>query len=108
MRKRGGQQRGQKGKKGRVKTGQESAVKQVFFDNPPKFRGQISPPKFGGYALSGDWGLEIILASQKIAIAEKSLHFQIAECELASFTTEVAENRQQRKPPKKRPKTAKK
>ena len=30
-------------------------VKQVFLDNPPpKFGGQISPPKFGGYGLSGE------------------------------------------------------
>ena len=32
----------------------ESTVKQVFFDNPPpKFRGQISPPKFGGLGCQG-------------------------------------------------------
>ena len=32
----------------------ESMVKQMFFDDPPpRFRGLISPPKFGGYGLSG-------------------------------------------------------
>ena len=32
----------------------KSTVKQAFFDNPPpKSKGQISPPKFGGYGLSG-------------------------------------------------------
>ena len=31
------------------------------------------------------------LASQKIAIAEKSLRFQIAKCKIASFSAEIAE-----------------
>ena len=36
--------------------------------------------------------LKILAASQKnSAIADQSLHFQIAECEIASFTAEMAE-----------------
>ena len=33
------------------------------------------------------------LESQKIAIAEKSLRFQITKCKIAGFAAEIAENR---------------
>ena len=40
----------------------ESTVKQVFFDSPPpKFRGQMSPPEFGGYGSSGRFFVKFFL-----------------------------------------------